>query len=821
DTDEGITNVSASDRFSGNGANIDLELAQQGANLGQVLKWDGNAWTPADDVTGGTGNVSTSPRISGNGTNLPLDIAQQGASNGEILKWNGNNWVPDTDETGLTTVSVSDRFSGDGANVDLELAQQGANLGQVLKWDGNAWTPADDVTGGTGNVSTSPRISGNGTNVPLDIAQQGAGNGEILKWNGNNWVPDTDEGITNVSASDRFSGNGANIDLELAQQGANLGQVLKWDGNAWTPADDVTGGTGNVSTSPRISGNGTNVPLDIAQQGANSGEVLKWNGINWVPEIDAVGIASVNTSDRIQGDGVNTDLDIAQQGATVGQVLKWNGTIWAPDDDVSGGLGIINTSPRISGNGTNVPLDIAQQGALLGHVMKWDGNNWTPKIDEVNDPDPDPLNEIQTLSLSGNTLSLSQNGGSVNLPVGAAYIAGNGIDIAGNVIENTGDLDNTNEIQTLSFNNSNRQLSLSNGGGTVTIPAGGNGNGFWDAGQNGSIHKNNSGNVGIGVTNPIASLHLDGGFLLSINGNSKIFLGAAFTGEGLFDVRGPNGNRNAVITHPGNGKPNYGFFGVHNELGRLQAGLKVESDPNRAGTDQGKVFAHMGEFEVIELKDSTDLVPGATRVRAGFNPVDKSGQIDLFGSGNNLNVRLGSTGPSTGVAGNKGFIGLYGNGGEADLQAGIEILGSGRGHFFGASMKLDGTAEVDTLAATVKNFRVQHPTEADKEIWYASIEGPEAAAYVRGTATLVDGKAIIEFPEHFELMIDESSLTISTSPWSADSKGLAVVKRTVHGFEVQELLKGEGNYKFDWEAKAVRKGYENFKVVRTKKELRR
>ena len=286
-------------------------------------------------------------------------------------------------------------------------------------------------------------------------------------------------------------------------------------------------------------------------------------------------------------------------------------------------------------------------------------------------------------------------------------------------------------------------------------------------------------------------------------------------------MRGPNGSRNAVITHPGNGKPNYGFFGVHNELGQLQAGVKVESDPNRAGTDQGKVFGHMGEFEVIELKDSADLVPGATRLRAGFNPVDKSGQVDLFGSGNNLNVRLGSTAASIGIAGNQGFIGLYGNGGEADLQAGIEILGNGRGHFFGSSMKLDGTAEVDTLAATVKNFRVPHPTEADKEIWYASLEGPEAAAYVRGTATLVDGKAVIEFPKHFELMIDENSLTISTSPWSADSKGLAVVKRSVEGFEVQELLKGEGNYKFDWEAKAVRKGFEDFKVIRSKKGLRR
>lgn len=48
------------------------------------------------------------------------------------------------------------------------------------------------------------------------------------------------------------------------------------------------------------------------------------------------------------------------------------------------------------------------------------------------------------------------------------YTEGAGIDITGGVITNTGDLSNTNEIQTLSIAGSN--LSLSNGGGTVALP---------------------------------------------------------------------------------------------------------------------------------------------------------------------------------------------------------------------------------------------------------------------------------------------------------------------------------------------------------------
>jgi hypothetical protein len=36
------------------------------------------------------------------------------------------------------------------------------------------------------------------------------------------------------------------------------------------------------------------------------------------------------------------------------------------------------------------------------------------------------------------------------------------------------------------------------------------------------------------------------------------------------------------------------------------------------------------------------------------------------------------------------------------------------------------------VVADVKSFRVRHPDMSDSDIVYAAIEGPEAAAYVRG-----------------------------------------------------------------------------------------
>ena len=103
------------------------------------------------------------------------------------------------------------------------------------------------------------------------------------------------------------------------------------------------------------------------------------------------------------------------------------------------------------------------------------GNGIIINGNTISATDNSATNEIQTLSLSGDQLSLSSSGGTVTLPAGSIYMAGQGISIVGNTITNTGDADNstTNELQTISLNGN--QLSLSNSGGTVTLPTSGGG----------------------------------------------------------------------------------------------------------------------------------------------------------------------------------------------------------------------------------------------------------------------------------------------------------------------------------------------------------
>ena len=175
------------------------------------------------------------------------------------------------------------------------------------------------------------------------------------------------------------------------------------------------------------------------------------------------------------------------------------------------------------------------------------------------------------------------------------------------------------------------------------------------------------------------------------------------------------------------------------------------------------------------------------------------GIVHTFGDNGYSNVYIGSTGAfGTGSSPNHGRVDV--NDADGIPQAGIEVDGSGQGVVWG----------------DVKNFRMDHPDDSNKEIVYASLEGPEAAAYSRGRAELINGKTFVKFPDHFRHVANSESMTIQLTPNYSKTLGLAVVERSEDGFWVEELMEGNGSFSFDWTATSKRKGFENFKVVRQK-----
>lgn len=192
------------------------------------------------------------------------------------------------------------------------------------------------------------------------------------------------------------------------------------------------------------------------------------------------------------------------------------------------------------------------------------------------------------------------------------------------------------------------------------------------------------------------------------------------------------------------------------------------------------------------------LRSGSGNERVRIRGADGTGYLATYSENGSLNVQI------TNAAGipNHGALGVYNSANAVKAFITIDAVGQG------------------VVQGDIKNFRAADVDDPTRDFWYASIEGPEAAMYVRGRAQLSDGQAVITLPDHFVALAAPTGLTVHLTPRSADSFGLAVVNDSLHGIEVRELLRGTGTYEFDWEVKAVRRGFEDYQVVRPWNDLR-
>ncbi len=204
---------------------------------------------------------------------------------------------------------------------------------------------------------------------------------------------------------------------------------------------------------------------NVADESALTGQVLHWNGSEWSPATDSdnqtlnisgnsLSISNGNSVTLPTGTTYTAGTGIAISGNTISNTGDLSNTNEFQTLSISG-----NSLSISNGNSVTLPTGTTY---TAGTGIAISGNTISNTGDLSN------TNEFQTLSISGNSLSIS-NGNSVTLPTGTTYTAGTGIAISGNTISNTGDLSSTNEIQTLSL--SGNSLSISNGN-SVTIPGG-------------------------------------------------------------------------------------------------------------------------------------------------------------------------------------------------------------------------------------------------------------------------------------------------------------------------------------------------------------
>ncbi len=390
----------------------------------------------------------------------------------------------------------------------------------------------------------------------------------------------------------------------------------------------------------------------------------------------------------------------------------------------------------------------------------------------ANDLDVNPQNELQNLTFTPatNNLAISQ---------------GNNVDLTS--LKNDADADASNELQEISFDTTSNTLSLSKNGGSIVLPTGGS-----------SLWKMNGANV-----------------LTYVNGNQSITFdkaGSAPLNQAYFELNfRPNGKFRVTSapsewadefwTKPANAVGDticYGSSVKEYPTTYAQHYLRFNSDTFQIGRITNTLNGNSKKSVTNEFVLLNRAYNGNTPLRllgVAMSAFEGIGQIYNAVGGRPGGVITAATVNNTLTP----YVGVFNPTNSSQLIGGIFV---------------NGTQSV--VNANVKNFSMDHPKDPSKEIWYACVEGPEAAAYTRGTATLVNGEVFVPFPEHFELVINPSTMTVHLTPGSAESEGLAVVEKSASGFKVKELHKGKGNYSFDWEVKGVRKGYEDYKAVRIK-----
>lgn len=110
-----------------------------------------------------------------------------------------------------------------------------------------------------------------------------------------------------------------------------------------------------------------------------------------------------------------------------------------------------------------------------------------------------------------------------------------------------------------------------------------------------------------------------------------------------------------------------------------------------------------------------------------------------------------------------------------------------------------------------KSFVAADPHDAGRELVYASLEGPEAGTYLRGTARTRGGEAVIALPAHFGAVTEAEGLTVQLTP-TGDWSRLYVAERSPSRLVVRNA--GGGDVAFDYLIQGVRRGYSDFRVER-------
>lgn len=297
-----------------NGAVTAAKLGQSSATNGQVFKWNGSAWAPANESGGVT-----------DGDKVDIDVTSSG------LVWTVDTSAISTikiaanaiDSTKLAAASVQSSDIGTGAVWRVNVASNAIDSTKILT---RSVQSSDIGVGAVWNTNLAANAVDSSKILTRAVQSSDIGIGSVWRTNLAALAVDSSKLAVSGVTVTRIA-NGAVWPTKINQAGATSGQVLKWNGSAWAPAADAGGVPDGDKGDIDVTSSGTVWTVDTS---AVTTVKIAANAVD-SSKIAASGV----TVTRI-ANGAVWPVKINQAGATSGQVMKWNGSAWAPANETGG-----------------------------------------------------------------------------------------------------------------------------------------------------------------------------------------------------------------------------------------------------------------------------------------------------------------------------------------------------------------------------------------------------------------------------------------------------------------------------------------------------
>lgn len=251
-----LNSISANSTLTGNGTTASpLGLAQQGANSGQVLSWNGTSWVPVNAAPANTtvSNTVTAPNsitTTVNGTTGAAVNMVTGVSN------TSSNNALSTTVNGVigANVNIINSISNSFAGGQLTTTVNGVNATPVTLPSGTVTnvigTSPITVTNGT----TTPNISITRNNIDVGTSSSSATNPLVLSGGTNSAVVGGSNATLTVNNTAPLWNANQLRSTNISTTSPTTGQVLRYDGTNWTPYTITNSGNKKLVISAEYAG---------------------------------------------------------------------------------------------------------------------------------------------------------------------------------------------------------------------------------------------------------------------------------------------------------------------------------------------------------------------------------------------------------------------------------------------------------------------------------------------------------------------------------------------------------------------------------------